>query len=64
MKQPLLIQIQNPCHESWDSMTQNEQGNFCSNCQKTVIDFSTKTDAKLIEYFKKHNSFCGRFKQT
>jgi hypothetical protein len=64
MKQPLLIQIQNPCHESWDSMTQNEQGKFCSNCQKTVIDFSTKTDAELIEYFKKHNSFCGRFKQT
>lgn len=64
MKQPLLIQINNPCHENWDEMTQVEQGKFCSHCQKTVIDFSEKTDAELFDYFNNHSSFCGRFKNT
>ncbi len=64
MKRPLLIQIKNPCNENWDEMTLAEQGKFCSNCQKTVIDFSEKTDAELVEYFNTHSSFCGRFKQT
>lgn len=64
MKQPLLIQIKNPCNEKWDEMTLVEQGKYCSNCQKTVIDFSTKTDAELFVYFNNHTSFCGRFRQT
>lgn len=64
MKAPLVIQIENPCHENWDEMTLSAQGKFCSNCQKAVIDFSNKTDAELIEYFNTHSSFCGRFKQS
>ncbi|MBP6624457.1 MAG: hypothetical protein KA198_04755 [Chitinophagaceae bacterium] len=64
MKQPLVIQILNPCHENWDEMTLTDQGKFCSNCQKVVIDFSEKTDAELVDYFNTHSSFCGRFKQT
>lgn len=64
MKAPLLIQINYPCAENWDEMTPAEQGKFCSHCQKTVIDFSEKTDAELIEFFNTHTSFCGRFKHT
>lgn len=64
MKQPLLIHIAKPCQENWDEMTEDEQGKFCSHCQKTVIDFSQKTDAELIDYFNHHSSFCGRFKNT
>lgn len=64
MKQPLLIHIAKPCQENWDEMTEDDQGKFCSHCQKTVIDFSQKTDAELIDYFNHHSSFCGRFKNT
>ena len=64
MNQPLIIQITNPCLENWNEMSEVEQGKFCSHCQKTVIDFSMKTDAELLEYFAQHTSFCGRFRNN
>ena len=44
-------------------MTANEKGKFCSSCQKTVIDFSTKTDAEVQAFFQqnKNKPVCGRF---
>jgi hypothetical protein len=64
MKQPLLIQIKNPCAENWEEMTEVEQGKFCSHCQKTVIDFSMMNDAQVYDYFKANAAFCGRFRNT
>lgn len=62
--QPLLIQIPSPCTENWDEMAADEQGKFCSHCQKTVIDFSKMNDAQVYDYFKSNTSFCGRFRNT
>jgi hypothetical protein len=60
----MQITIPQPCHESWDKMTQAEQGKFCGSCQKVVVDFSKMTDAELLSYFKKpKDSVCGRFKE-
>ena len=37
-------------------------GNFCSSCEKTVIDFTGFSDQQLMEYFKDRASgVCGRF---
>jgi len=60
----MQITIPEPCHESWDKMTQAEKGKFCGSCQKVVVDFSKMSDAELIAYFKKpKDSVCGRFKE-
>jgi hypothetical protein len=62
LKKYLQIQIQEGCHENWHSMTSAEQGRFCNACQKTVIDFTSMTDAQLANYFKSvSENACGRF---
>jgi len=61
----MKISINEPCHEDWDKMTPNEQGAFCLACQKTVVDFSSKTIAEIKSFFilkPKEESVCGRFR--
>ncbi|SHN44969.1 carboxypeptidase-like regulatory domain-containing protein [Chitinophaga sp. CF418] len=58
----IFLSIPQPCHESWNEMTPVDKGRFCQSCQKTVTDFSTLSDAQLIELLKsKQASACGRF---
>ena len=59
----LQLGIEDPCHENWDKMTDNEKGKFCSSCQKQVIDFSKMTDRQVVAFFRKkpEGTVCGRF---
>ncbi len=58
----ILIDIPNPCSQPWDEMTVSGRGRFCTHCQKTVIDFTTWSDAALYSFFAKNNDhICGRF---
>jgi hypothetical protein len=57
------ISIPKPCHEDWNKMTPDEQGAFCSVCNKSVHDFSSKTEAE-VEHILMHaeeGKICGRF---
>jgi len=73
LKQPLItcymntykLFIPEPCHESWEGMTQNNQGRFCSQCQKTVTDFTGMTPAQISTYMLLNSGkkVCGRFKE-
>jgi hypothetical protein len=57
----LALQIAQPCHESWDAMTPTEGGRHCAACQKTVVDFTWKTDAEILAYLASSSSeTCGR----
>lgn len=59
------ISIPKPCSEDWDKMTVDEQGKFCSHCNKTVIDFSNYTDKELAAFFSKtKEKVCGNFYGT
>lgn len=61
----MKISINEPCHEDWNKMTPNEQGAFCMACQKTVVDFSSKTIDEIKTFFTlkpKEESVCGRFR--
>ncbi len=62
-KQPVTLAIPKPCHEDWQKMTPAEQGRFCASCQKTVMDFTGKTDREVAKFFE-HGSAntCGRFR--
>jgi len=43
-------------------MTVNQQGRHCAHCQRTVVDFTTWSDAALYNFFSKNTApVCGRF---
>ena len=56
------LKISEPCHESWNEMTNSEKGRFCQSCQKEVIDFTNLSDRAIAQTFKKaKGNICGRF---
>jgi len=57
--------ISNPCHENWDSMTPQSGGRHCDTCNKTVIDFTTRSEIEITEFLTKHTGekLCGRFSE-
>ena len=59
------ISIPKPCHENWDSMHPREQGRHCDACDKTVIDFTDKSEKEIGEYFAEHahERICGHFRK-
>ncbi len=63
MNKKLQLSIAEPCHENWDNMSPVEKGKFCGSCQKQVIDFTSKSDQQIAQFFKKPGtgSVCGRF---
>ena len=57
-----MLTVPEPCHENWEAMTPEDKGRFCMACQKTVVDFTDKTDRELGLFFKKKTeAVCGRF---
>src|SRR4051812_22686169 len=59
---PIQISIPHPCNQSWDEMTPTGNGRFCDHCLKTVIDFTTWSDAALYNFFSKNDGpICGRY---
>lgn len=65
MKPQLYLSIPTPCHENWDVMTPNQEGKFCKSCCKTVVDFTTMSDAEVLNFFKRNTAnTCGRFNNT
>lgn len=55
------IRIDNPCSENWEQMLESENGKFCQNCSKNVIDFTTLTDKQIIDIVSKSSGrSCGR----
>lgn len=64
--QNIIIRIPEPCHEDWNKMTPDANGKFCGSCQKSVLDFSNKTDEEIKDILMhyKNQKVCGRFKTT
>ena len=64
MRKAIQITIPEPCHEDWNTMTPELKGRHCSVCEKTVFDFTTKTDEYIVKTFEQDNKLCGRFKNS
>jgi hypothetical protein len=60
---PLQISIPTPCHEDWNEMTPADKGRHCSQCSKTVVDFTASSAHEIAFYLSQHKSekLCGRF---
>lgn len=65
MTEKVNIPIPIPCNENWLVMQTNKQGRFCLSCQKTVIDFTNKSDEEIAETILRHQGkICSRFRQS
>lgn len=67
MPQPTTrLHLPRPCAESWAAMTPTGSGRHCAACQKTVVDFTHKTDAEILAYLRQAGTgkTCGRFRAT
>lgn len=42
-------------------MTPIDNGYYCNECNKAVIDYSNMTDAEMIAHINKHGMGCGSF---
>jgi len=62
MKKP---HIPNPCHEKWNDMLPQSGGRHCDTCNKTVIDFTTKSEIEISNFLSEHSGekLCGRFSE-
>lgn len=62
---PFSISVAKPCHQNWEDMIPNGEGRHCNECSKTVVDFTSYSDAELIAYFSNlQGKVCGRFRAT
>lgn len=59
-----VVAIHKPCPESWEKMNPEEQGRFCDQCCKVVVDFTKMSNNAIATYLQKHaeQKTCGRFK--
>jgi hypothetical protein len=58
------IQIPKPCHEPWNKMSAENNGRHCSQCSKTVVDFTQWEKEDILQYIQKEpGKTCGRFRQ-
>jgi hypothetical protein len=64
MRTTLNINIPTPCNEDWNDMTSEQKGRHCKSCEKTVFDFTSRTDEQIIKTFQSQNHICGRFKPS
>ncbi len=56
------ITIPSPCREDWTEMELTDSGRFCSQCKKSVMDFTHFKDQQLQEYLERNRRahICGR----
>jgi hypothetical protein len=57
------ISIPEPCHQSWQQMTPENNGRHCAQCSKIVTDFTVMSTGDIINYLGTHTNTCGRFEK-
>ncbi|OYX90866.1 MAG: hypothetical protein B7Y76_15000 [Sphingobacteriia bacterium 35-40-5] len=62
----IKLNIPTPCTQNWNNFPQNSTGGFCSQCSKTIIDFTQLSDKELYQALALQNpgKICGRFTQS
>lgn len=57
------VHIPSPCHKDWEEMLPVQEGRFCGNCNKVVIDFTQMSEDELKTWFSKDKpaDTCGHF---
>lgn len=59
-----FLQLKKPCQENWESMTPQDQGRYCQQCAKNVLDLSQASMLEIAQALKENNgSLCARITQ-
>lgn len=54
------IQIKEPCHQGWSTMSVVDKGRFCDACRRKVHDFTNATAEEILhEYELNNGKLCG-----
>ena len=56
------IQLEFNCQENPDSFSNSENGEFCSACQKEVIDFTSMSYSQVQKVRGSQSEMCGKFR--
>jgi hypothetical protein len=60
-KQRYILQMPEPCEQSWQAMVPTKKGKFCTQCSTEVIDFTQYTTDEILAYLKRTSKpVCGR----
>jgi hypothetical protein len=58
------IDVREPCTESWEQMTGNNEVRFCSHCSKNVYDLSSYTRQRAEKLVRDSNGgLCVRYRK-
>lgn len=59
----MAIQINFQCNESWDKMSNLNQGKFCDKCSKKIHDLTDKSEAEIHQlYTENKGKLCGKIR--
>lgn len=64
MRKAIKVNIPEPCHEDWNKMSPRDKGRHCAACNKTVMDFTSRTDEQIVKTLTNTEQICGRFKTS
>jgi len=57
----LTLLLTSPCAQVWEEMQPAGTGRYCDQCNKNIVDLTSKSDVELIRFFKnKNENVCGR----
>ncbi len=59
----MILQIKEPCKADWQSMSPQQGGRYCVQCDKVVKDFTQMSDAQVYDFVNQNRDTCGRFNQ-
>lgn len=58
----MQIQLTNRCHVSAEKLSHVNDGYWCADCKKTVIDYSNMSDGEVLTHITMHGLGCGQFR--
>ena len=59
------LKLNKPCSENWDGMLPNDDGRFCSACDKTVLDLTKLDQKEIFEKLKAtKGNVCGKLTKS
>src|ERR1700733_13036212 len=61
MLKNIIIDIPEPCSQSWEQMTPEGKGRHCNSCKQTVYDFTQMSNAEILNFISTHGQVCGNY---
>lgn len=65
MENQPIARLSFTCNRNWEDMTVVDNGRFCNDCQKKVVDFTGRTNEEIAAFLMGSTTkVCGRFQNS